>query len=46
MLIDVRERGEKERNIDWLPLVLTPTRDQTHSLGRCPDQELNLQPFS
>ena len=27
-----------ERNIDQLPPVCTPTGDQTHNLGMCPDQ--------
>ena len=51
MLIDLRERrrerereGEKyqyERSIDRLLLIRALTRDQTHSLGMCPDWELN-----
>ena len=47
LLILQREEGrerERERNIDLLPLVYTPTRDWTHSLGMCPDQESNPWP--
>ena len=42
-----REEGgeEGERNIDWLPLVGTPTDDQTCNPGMCPAWDLNLQPF-
>ena len=32
-----------ERNIKCLPLIWAPTRDQTCSLGMCPDQGLNPQ---
>ena len=44
MLIDFfRERGwGREWNIHP---VFAPTRDRTHNLHMCPDQELNLQPF-
>ena len=47
MFIDFRERETSmwERNINWLPPVYTLTRDRTHNLGVCPDQELNPQPF-
>ena len=55
MLIDLRERrrerereGEKyqyERSIDRLLLIRALTRDQTHSLGMCPDWESNLWCF-
>ena len=44
------ERGkggrERERNSNWLPLVLTPnpTGDQTYNLGTCHDPESNLRP--
>ena len=40
-------RGEKdrERNMDSLLPVHALTRNWTHNLGMCPDQELNLQPF-
>ena len=31
---------ERKRNIDWLPLIRAPIRDQTCNLGMCPDQEL------
>ena len=51
MFIDFRERkvrGRKRnigvRNITGLSPTL-PNPDGTHSLGMCPDQELNLQPF-
>ena len=44
-----REEGRK-RNINQLPpihiLTGTPTSDQTHNPGICPDWELNPQPFS
>ena len=46
-LIDFREgkrTREKERNIDWLPLV-RPDQYWTCNLGMCPDQASNLQPF-
>ena len=42
---------ERERNIDVtekldrLPPVRALPGNQTHNLGRCPDQESNLQPF-
>ena len=44
-----REEG-RERNINvrkkyWLVASNTPTRDQTHNPGMCPDQEWNLGPF-
>ena len=39
------EKETSIRYLDGLPLVHTPTRDQTHSLGMCPDWESNLQPF-
>ena len=29
------------RNIDWLPLICTLTRDQTHKICTCPDWEWN-----
>ena len=44
----ILERGrkrEKERNIDWLPLVHAPTGDQTCNLGMFLYQELNPQPL-
>ena len=40
-----RERHINMRNINRLPLMCTPTGDQTHSLGMCPDGESNLKPF-
>ena len=40
-----RERNSDVRNINWLPTICALTRDGTRSLGMCPDQELNLQPF-
>ena len=36
---------ERERNIDQLPPICAPARDQTRNLGMCSDQESNLQPF-
>ena len=49
MLIDFRERGrerKEESDIDRFPPVHAPTRDQICNPGMCPDQELNLWPFS
>ena len=49
MLIDSRERrreGERDRNFDQLPLVRTPTGDQTHNPGVCSNQESNQRPGS
>ena len=48
--IDFRVRlGEggagRERNVSQLPPVLALTRDQTHNLSMCPDQELNSNTF-
>ena len=44
-----RERKREKHNVrekhPTLPPVHTPTRDRTHSLGMCPDQESNPQPF-
>ena len=37
---------DRERNIDWLPLLCPPTRDQTRNPSMCPDWELNLLPFA
>lgn len=34
-------KGEKEKNIDWLPPAHIPTGDQTRNLGMCSDWELN-----
>ena len=53
MFIDFRERGRGkeretsmwERNINQLPLVHIPTRDQIQYLGMCPDRESNQRPF-
>ena len=46
MFIDFRKMvGRRERNIDQLPPALTPIRDQTWNLGKCPDQESNPQLF-
>ena len=39
-----REKHGCNRNIDWLPLVGSQTRDQTCSPGTCPDRELNPRP--
>ena len=36
----------QDRSIDQLPPVRTPTGDQTHNLGMCPNQGLNPQHFS
>ena len=36
----------QERNVDGLPLVCTPTRDQTHNPGMYPDRELNQGPYT
>ena len=45
-----RERGggekERERNIDWLPLIGAPPGDKTQNPGICPDRESNWQPFA
>ena len=38
-----RETLMQEKNVDGLPLVYTPTRHQTHSLGMCPEWGLNSQ---
>ena len=40
-----RETSVWERHIHQLPPVRSLTRDQTHNLAVCPDQELNLHPF-
>ena len=45
------ERGEgrekeRERNINWLPVLQPLTRDQTRNPGVCPDWESNQQPFA
>ena len=37
--------GEERETLIQLPPICTPTGDQTHNLGMCPDQELKLQPF-
>ena len=40
--IDFRKRkGERQKNIGWLPHVHTLTRDRTSNPGMCPDRELN-----
>ena len=50
MLLEREEGRERETLMsekhDQLPFVRTQTRDQTHNLGVCPDQESNPQPFS
>ena len=48
---DGKREGEREtlmceRNMGQLPLIFSPTRDPTHNLGMCPNQELNPQRFS
>ena len=40
-----RERNINVRNISQVPPQCILTRDQTWSLGMCPDRELNPQPF-
>ena len=41
-----REKYQCETSTGSLPYVpRAPSRDQTHNLGMCPDQELNLWPF-
>ena len=40
-----RERNSDLRNIGWLRLTCTPTRDWTHNLGVCPDQNRTGNPF-
>ena len=54
LILERGEGKEKEReiniivrgNINWLPLIYSPTRDQTCNLVMCPNQKLNPQPFS
>ena len=53
MFIDFRERGrerETEREQEDISVCCFPymplTGNQTHNLGLCPDQEVNLQSFS
>ena len=41
-----RERNINVRDINWLPPLHIWTGDWSHNLDMCPDQELNLQPFS
>ena len=36
---------ERERNLNQLSIVGAPMGNQTHNLGMCPDQDLNLRPF-
>lgn len=38
-------KGERKRNVDQLPRISTWTRNQALSLGVCPDQEPQPQPF-
>ena len=38
--LEGREK-ERERNICWVPLVHTPTKDQICNPVMCPDGELN-----
>ena len=45
MFINEREKRERERNINWLPPVWALIGVQTHNLGVCSDEELNLQPI-
>ena len=43
-----RQRGsggrEREKHTGLFP-ICTPTSDQTHNLGMCPEREMNPQPF-
>ena len=41
---ETENQCEKETLIGFSP-IHAPTRDQTHNLGMCPDQELNPPPF-
>ena len=47
LILERKERGEgeRERNIDWFLPIGTLTRDQTHSLVKCPERESNSQSF-
>ena len=52
LILEREEVGERERetlmwerNIDWLPLVRSSNRDQTHNLCVCTDWKSKLQPF-
>ena len=40
-----KKKSMWERNSNLLPPIHTPTKDQTHSLGMCPDWDLNPQPL-
>ena len=40
-----RERGIDVKNIDWLPLIFTPTGDRTHSPGMCLTRNRNPNPL-
>ena len=42
----VRRTAVWERNVNWLPLVCTLTRNQTRNPRMCPDWELNQLPFT
>ena len=41
-----RRENDRERNIDWLPLMHSLIWDRNHKLGMCPDQESNLRLFN
>lgn len=45
LILEKEEKGERKRNINWLPPIHAPTGYQIHNLGMCPKQELNLPPF-
>ena len=47
MFIDFIERKweERERKINWLPPIHSPSGDATHKVGMCPDWESIPQPF-
>ena len=46
-LSEMEEREEEnKRNMDQLPLIGTPTRDQTHNPGLRPAWESNPRPFA
>lgn len=43
--IALREQARKNETLVAYLVTHASTRDQTHTLGMCPDQEWNLQPF-
>ena len=48
LCLERREKREKDREkyVNWLPLLCDPTRNWICSLGRCPDGELNRWPLA